>query len=177
MSKLRRDQVVLSSHLDILDRHATELAVGSIQAYLRNHKRCIEKLLKDSEGVSQVLIQILNHRNDEILIRTQANTQQMSEENSIGTRSVVMILENSQRDTKMVKVLTIVAMLYLPASLVASIFSSNLVQFGSQPNPQSHNEGVYVAKEFWLLPAVSLGLLVVTFGLTHGLLRAYPSAW
>lgn len=72
------------------------------------------------------IFQILHYRNDEILCSTneeiQRNGNSMSELIAIGNRENGMLAElnkEAQRDSSAMKILTIVASLYLPATLVA----------------------------------------------------------
>ena len=59
-------------------------------------------------------------------------------------------------DSRATKVLTLVAALYLPATLVASVFNSNLVE--SMPTQGRFS----VAREFWMFPVFTLALMVLT---------------
>ncbi|KAL3461778.1 hypothetical protein BJX64DRAFT_151707 [Aspergillus heterothallicus] len=63
-------------------------------------------------------------------------------------------------DSAMLKALSVVATVCLPASLVATIFSSNLVQAG---DPERRNGEAYLvlSHQFWVYIAISLPLMVV----------------
>jgi hypothetical protein len=93
-------------------------------------------------------------------------------------RNSVSVLKATKEDSDKVKILTYVAMAYLPASLVAvsvttdpppqsasmliflqSIFSSSLVQVDSSSGPKNR---LYLPKYFWLFPLLSIGLLGAT---------------
>lgn len=72
------------------------------------------------------LAHILEYRNDELLIKNSEELHRSSESaREIATAAkaeqgaVALILAKAQKDSSLVKILTFVAMLYLPASLIA----------------------------------------------------------
>ncbi|KAE8354537.1 hypothetical protein BDV28DRAFT_79440 [Aspergillus coremiiformis] len=93
---------------------------------LRAHKRSVKVLLERCTQTLSILSQILEYRNDENIIKIanalSYNSEAMhkialagNEEN----KSIKILSEKAQRDSQSVKILTYIAMLYLPASLVA----------------------------------------------------------
>ena len=99
------------------------------------------------------------------------------------------LIGKSQKDSHTVKVLTYIALIYLPASLVAvslvsvtasfdradrwifikEIFNSNLVQTTSGETGAVGSRLV-LSRSFWLYPCITLGLMVLTFLPILGLL-------
>jgi hypothetical protein len=92
----------------------------------------------------------------------------------------------SYKDSRMLKALTIVATMYLPATFLAvcwayfqwfsttnirqTVFSSNLVQTESKPNGETH---MVLASQFWIFVAVALPLMLTTFAFTLWLERIW----
>ena len=78
--------------------------------------------------------------------------------------AVSNLTRKAQRDTRSTKVLTLVASLYLPATLVASVFNSNLVgPSGSAENDKSVLERHFAAaRDFWMFPVFAAALTVLT---------------
>jgi hypothetical protein len=77
------------------------------------------------------LFQILEYRNDEILIQLNHAQQRTSESTKLiaaaakeENRTAAMVLTASQADSQVIKILTYVAMVYLPASLMAVCLTS-----------------------------------------------------
>ena len=67
-----------------------------------------------------------------------------------------------EKDSKAMKALTSVATFYLPASLVATIFSSSLVQLiPATPSPSRPSHFV-AAPQSWLPVVATLSLMIVT---------------
>lgn len=82
-------------------------------------------MLESSAGISQILFRILEYRNDETLISGNNALRNSSEDMKTiavaakENKSVAKILSESRKDSHMMKILTFVAMIYLPASLMA----------------------------------------------------------
>lgn len=80
--------------------------------------------------------------------------------------------EQREKDSKAMRALTSVATFYLPASLVATIFSSNLVQL--LPNTPLRESSHFVAgPQTWLPVVATLSLLAVTLVFIWILERGY----
>ncbi|KAH8587929.1 hypothetical protein B0O99DRAFT_601212 [Bisporella sp. PMI_857] len=198
--KMRKCDAILKATLEVADGYEglfRDLAKASLantddfelsyfltyKSRIRSHLRGVAGLLQSSADILQMLFHILEYRNDEVLIRSsdalEKNSEGMraiaaaaSEEN----KSIVFLTAKSQRDSRMVKIVTVIAMAYLPASLVASILSTDLIQFGSVENDrstrsQSQSQSQYrvrLAREFWVFPIFSIALLVMTFSIAFG---------
>ncbi|KAF7553669.1 hypothetical protein G7Z17_g3470 [Cylindrodendrum hubeiense] len=106
---------------------------------------------------------ILSYRNDEASQRIDGaiakQTTALHDLLRVAAReneALAIIERRAQWDSRTVKVLTAVAALYLPAAFVATVFSSNLVQEDSS--------GFHLSRQFWLFPAATLLLTVLTLG-------------
>ena len=83
--------------------------------------------------MAKKLFQVLQYRNDELIARTNETIQQTSEsihETTVAMRRlsakssaesgiIATLTEEGRRDSRSMKILTFVAMLYLPATLLA----------------------------------------------------------
>lgn len=82
-----------------------------------------------------------------------------------------------EQDSKTLRALTIAATLYLPASLVATIFSSNLIQTQLISSPHVPTYFV-ISPQFWIYVLSTLVLMLLTFWgtwyLRHLYLRVTP---
>ena len=89
-------------------------------------------------------------------------------------RALTLLSEQREKDSKAMKALTSVATLYLPATLVATVFSSNLVQLlpVSPPTGPTH----FVAgPQPWLPIVLLFSLMTVTLITIRILERAYKN--
>ena len=75
--------------------------------------------------------------------------------------SLTAIAKQGQKDSKSLKILTFIATLYLPASLIATIFSSGLIESKpvDAPSVATH---LVVAPQFWVLLVSTVVLMGVT---------------
>lgn len=117
------------------------------------------------------LLRIMKFRNDEVARsmmeaiqdngRALTGLMTLSNQNADAISKLTL---KAQRDSWSTKVLTVVASLYLPATLVASIFNSNLVQSaGPLANAKSTPDGhLIAAHDFWMFPAFTAALMVLT---------------
>lgn len=182
--KMRKDCLAISSCLEVISGYhnlvdvlgrvndnlpdpSITLSIQSLQGYFRDHLRGMETLLADVGGVSHVLVQILAYRNQEALIHTSENIRKIAETSKYESQTISMILKNTRQDSRTVKALSIVAVIYLPVSLVTAIFSTGLIEYG-QP---SESGAIHVSKNFWLLPVLSLAMLIVTYAIMRGVAR------
>ena len=80
--------------------------------------------------------------------------------------------EQRGKDSKAMRALTSVATFYLPASLVATIFSSNIVQLLPNTSPQESAHFV-AGPQTWLPVVATLSLLAMTLVVIWILERIY----
>ncbi|MCJ1343031.1 hypothetical protein MMC31_001220 [Peltigera leucophlebia] len=131
------------------------------------------QLLTYPVGIARILAHILEYRNDELLIKNSEELHMSSESaREIATaakaeqEAVALIVTKVQKDSSLVKILTFVAMLYIPASLIATFFTSNLIQL---PSPEKAlmigKLNVRLSKAFWLYPVLTPVLRVLTLTL------------
>ena len=89
---------------------------------------------------------------------------------------IAELIKKSQQDSRVVMMLTVMAALYLPAAMVASIFNSNLVQTvplaGEADEPSEYH--FQVSSQFWMFPVFTVALMVATLG-PLGLWMRYSS--
>lgn len=132
------------------------------------------------------LSQILDFRNEEETISSSHTMRDMLKVlTDLGTsaqqesESLRMLSEQAQDDARFTKILTFIAMLYLPASLVAvsspsirdrtpscsscdqTVFSSNLIESVASDQTQEPQRFATTA-QFWLFPVLALALTIVT---------------
>lgn len=96
------------------------------------------------------------HQDGKMLRRIASSTQTTSEEQR-------KLLESTVKDYRIMKSLTFIAMLYLPANLIAAMFNSNLLLLPPASDTASeHNHILGASKGIWLFFVLSLSLTVVT---------------
>ena len=125
------------------------------------YRNDIGRILQYSWGTIEILSKILEFRNDEIVLKT---NQAVKDNLEVLSRMAVQegqIAEQARKDSRLLKALNVIAIIYLPASLIATIFSSNLID--TQPNRSDAGEHFVLADQFWIYVLVTLALALLTF--------------
>ncbi|KAI1414101.1 hypothetical protein F5Y13DRAFT_21800 [Hypoxylon sp. FL1857] len=157
------------------DCQRTILSLQSYSADISVYVQSVATVLKSLHGTLDLLSKIVEFRNAENLrLITAASERSISELRVVTSRiqeenrtSAVMSVK-SHREAKAVKVLTTVSLAFLPASLIATIFSSSLVQV---KQVGSSNTQFAVASQFWIFALASIFLTFITLGCTYLLER------
>ena len=123
------------------------------------------------------LEKILEFRHGESLQTQNQALARLSSDHKVAVEQIAHLQTQSTNDSRLLKSLTALATLYLPASLVAvrvhgppksisdrliqTIFSSNLVQLQVQSLPEV-NSRLILAPHFWLYIVIALPLIFLT---------------
>ncbi|RSM01318.1 hypothetical protein CEP52_008625 [Fusarium oligoseptatum] len=114
------------------------------------HRRSLLELRQRSSDMETLLSGILEHRNAQATMDMSVNSE--------------MERGLEQKSSTNIRALTVVATLYLPASLLAGIFSTPLVQPKSEAEP---GDQLVVSAEFWKFVVVLTPLSIATFALVR----------
>ncbi|KAL8705415.1 MAG: hypothetical protein Q9201_001487 [Fulgogasparrea decipioides] len=148
-----------------------ELEVYSSQ--MMSHKDIVTSLLEHSRGTMELLFKILEFRNSENIGRSAAALHKdvgllrdVAFQSKEEGKAMTKLAQQNRSDTRSLKALSIIGTLYLPATFIATIFSSNLIQ------PRSTRDAVddphfVLADDFWLFVVVAIPLMVVTLAYTY----------
>lgn len=146
--------------------------VRGLVKQLEFHKESIQKFADQAQRSTELLHRILDYRSSKEMEKTNANMYHTLGKLDSQAKILILLSEQRDKDSKAMKALTSVATLYLPASLVATIFSSNLVQLLPKTPPQKPSHFV-AAPQTWLPIIATLSLMAVTLLCTRLLERAY----
>ena len=123
-------------------------------------------------GYPSQLYKILDFRASKEIQKSNTNMCNLLGTLDSQAKSLTLLSEQRHKDSRTIKALTSVATFYLPASLVATIFSSNLVQLF--PTTPSQKPSRFVAApQMWLPIMVTLSLMAVTLVSIQFLERFY----
>ncbi|KAK0839218.1 hypothetical protein LTS02_017556 [Friedmanniomyces endolithicus] len=116
---------------------------------------------------NEVLLQNFNRHSGDTLDALLAINQQ----SRIHQATLTQLLATVQADSVLLKILGIVATVYLPASLVAkarskTVFSSNLIQYVAAASPTAEPQRLVLSPQFWTYVATSLPLMALTLACT-----------
>ncbi|KAF8246074.1 hypothetical protein K440DRAFT_685745 [Wilcoxina mikolae CBS 423.85] len=76
---------------------------------------------------------------------------------------ILALTKETVDDSATVRVVTLVTLIYLPASFIATVLGMNLFSFG-QPLPDGKGPHFTVSKQFWIYIALSIPLTAFTVG-------------
>ncbi|KAJ6258545.1 hypothetical protein Dda_6589 [Drechslerella dactyloides] len=157
--RLLRALSALESNSALADGIATRfpdvcnIRIANYKAELDRHRKNLLLIIEHLKGTSKLLFNILSTRNDKVVLD---GTQAMQE--SLGVMG--RIAEQGRADSTTLKLLSMIATIYLPASLVATIFSSNLIELKTDDRGSSSFQPV---SQFWIYIVLAVALTVVTF--------------
>lgn len=123
-----------------------------------SHIRNIKRHLRFSEDIRMLVLKIMDFRHDELVRQNGDSLRLISEQTASDNKNMVAVAHEAAADSRTMKIATIIAMIYLPASLVATFFSTGFVQFDSQGSSFK----LVVRKEVWLFFAVTVSLMACT---------------
>ncbi|KAJ6258750.1 hypothetical protein Dda_6803 [Drechslerella dactyloides] len=148
------------------DPSDTERLTSALDGYLSEityHKSRVRSLLERCTGTGRLLSGILEHRNLQLVCEATESSQRTLQ--AMKRLAYEQEIENKigQKNAVTGKALTMMATLYLPVSLIASVFSSNLV--GTQDDGGGNFSDSYfvIAPDFWKFVVVVIPLTVATF--------------
>jgi len=121
---------------------------------LQGHILSIELLEKRIRGVLEMLAVALNLKNQITAAENQATAVEINQ-------GMLHLTQDTVDDSATVRVVTLVTLIYLPASFIASILGMNLFSFQDQTKPGS---GFQISSEFWVFIALSAPLTLLTVG-------------
>ncbi|RYP02233.1 hypothetical protein DL764_005875 [Monosporascus ibericus] len=90
----------------------------NISSELRNHAQTTQKLLDFSEDVRSMYDDILKLRGQELLHENGLGLARIAQANSTETKVMVSLADQTAEDSRIMRIMTFVAMIYLPANLV-----------------------------------------------------------
>ncbi|KAF6234581.1 hypothetical protein HO173_007207 [Letharia columbiana] len=127
-------------------------ALQERQKDVHSSRNKVKILHKKVQGTANLLSSLLDHGNGSSL-------KQLAEEARKENIAMRQLTEKSTKDAAAVKVLTIITLIYLPATVVSNFFST---QFVSQEQHEGGSNRTVVSSNAWLFAAISIPLTLGT---------------
>jgi len=158
LSKLRRqcelhclkeecDDCVCSSTIEELEEQMHEAQV--------NLKK-VDVLHRRAQGTAQLLSDLLDYENAQIAHLNEQALNGLVKETKDENSKMRILTERSTADAAAVKILTVITLIYLPMTVVANFFSSQLIRVNDSGN-------ISVVSASWWFAVVSVPLTIFTF--------------
>ncbi|RAL04458.1 uncharacterized protein BO80DRAFT_462077 [Aspergillus ibericus CBS 121593] len=126
------------------DRAAGDLA--SYQVNLEGHLRSVGVLERKAQGISELLAVALSQRNQAVIIDI--------------NQSMLKLTDEGFDDNATVKVVTLVTLIYLPASFVSTILGMNLFDF-------ANGDKLSISRQFWIFIVLAVPLTLLTLAMWY----------
>ncbi|KAL8794048.1 MAG: hypothetical protein Q9195_003348 [Heterodermia aff. obscurata] len=85
---------------------------------INSHTSTLSELLSNSEDIKSITISILELRNQEVHQKNSAQLQRIAEDEAKETKIMSELATGTYEDSRATRVATVIALIYLPASLV-----------------------------------------------------------
>ncbi|KAI1123893.1 hypothetical protein F5Y10DRAFT_285562 [Nemania abortiva] len=146
--------------IDSIRSHANKVAhVSHVAAAVQ------ESFQNDLENLANEYDDITKSHEQELLHQNGLHLAQIAERDSQETKTMALLSDKTYRDSRTMRIATVVAMFYLPANLVISFFSSVLVWFENkrgEGGADSEGQALRVHSQTWLAVVISIALSALT---------------
>ncbi|KZV93977.1 hypothetical protein EXIGLDRAFT_767524 [Exidia glandulosa HHB12029] len=131
----------------LLDKH--EVTIAHLIEDYDLHSKCIKGQIDGIAGASQV--------------RSGVGMYRMGRDNQKQAEATEALARESKRDSEVMKTITVVTLVYLPATFVCTLLSMGLFDFNVGENGR-----LQIARQGWIFLAITLPLTIITLGLAYG---------
>ncbi|KIV99997.1 hypothetical protein, variant [Verruconis gallopava] len=153
-----------SGSLSVDEQDLNLMEFDNFSRTCKRHQQSIAILLQRMVGIDQLLSKILELRNDYAVVQlNQAMQNSLCMLNQISAQNAD-VAEQGRMEANTLTLLTIIATMYLPASLLATLFSSNLIQLVEDGNPSAQSGPTHfrLASQFWMYALLTAVMTMMT---------------
>ncbi|KAF2089023.1 hypothetical protein K490DRAFT_64234 [Saccharata proteae CBS 121410] len=162
LSSMNRDLRV-GQFYNSTEYRVVENALKSINVRLDGYIDSSNVLLDRIKGINKMAADALNLSNQTASVASQKSAVKQQElaakQQETSTeinKNVLKLTKDNVADNAVVRVVTLVTLLYLPASFIASLFGMNFFDFGDETSK------IRVASNWWIYLAVTVPLTIMT---------------
>lgn len=180
-NKIRRVNLLLGSCIsttESLMAHATEcycqedgderngnrsseilLEFGQHVDVLKMHKAKASSLLESTQSIDFLTTKVLEFRQNHMTYNLNVSMENISRSMSNENKLMASTADQTRQDSKTIKTISIIALVYLPATLLSSVFSSELVQPISNTKGRAGGYGTLIG--IYILLTFSLTIITL----------------
>ncbi|KAK0289115.1 hypothetical protein LTR35_000491 [Friedmanniomyces endolithicus] len=158
-------------------RQSCRAKLGVYVSDMARHSVALQRLDRRLKGILDLISRVLMFRNEVLLQNFNRHSGDtldallaINQQSRIHQATLTQLFATVQADSVLLKILGIVATVYLPASLVAAqsktVFSSNLIQYVAAASPTAEPQRLVLSPQFWTYVATSLPLMGLTLACT-----------
>ncbi|PMD49798.1 uncharacterized protein K444DRAFT_670634 [Hyaloscypha bicolor E] len=138
-------------------------------AEIASHIKNIIAILERSYSIGNLLSKILelrqvekSHKTSQSIEKNIVALEHISTRSNETSQTLAKLARENNKGSLTLKTLTLIATIYLPATLSATIFSSDAVQTTSDAGSDLKNSHFVLAPDFWVFMVVTLGFTLLT---------------
>ncbi|KAM7219339.1 hypothetical protein V8F06_005238 [Rhypophila decipiens] len=135
---------------------------NTIRSQINGFTRTAATLEKSAEGTSRLMSKLLEYRKSDQLNAQAGLLASLTAQANAQSHELRSLAYESRTDSRYTKILGFVATIYLPASLLASVFSTDLIQLPQLMASDSDEKILYVSQAMWLFVLVCVVLTGAT---------------
>ncbi|KAK0941806.1 hypothetical protein LTR29_006698 [Friedmanniomyces endolithicus] len=158
-------------------RQICRAKLGVYVSDMARHSQALQRLDRRLKGILDLISRVLMFRNEGLLQNFNRHSgdtldalSAINQQSRIHQATLTQLFATVQADSVLLKILGIVATVYLPASLVAArpktVFSANLIQYVAAASPAAEPQRLVLSPQFWTYVATSLPLMGLTLACT-----------
>ncbi|KAI6780597.1 uncharacterized protein J7T54_008515 [Emericellopsis cladophorae] len=140
--------------------HAFRRELNSISRELDAYQSTASELLDHSADMGSTINSIINFRNQGILASNGAQLHRLAEDNALETKAMAEMGQRTCTDSRTTRIATIIALIYLPANLVITFFSTVFVDIrspasasmGTSSTAGQDGPQLLIYKQIWIFP-------------------------
>ncbi|RYN47214.1 hypothetical protein AA0114_g7929 [Alternaria tenuissima] len=145
IEEICRRQAKINCEFDASDLCATlKSELTQMGNHLEIHMRKARDIVENVSSVNMLIQRILDLHNYNTLHTNSSKLQLISSSQALETGTMLQLAVTQQKDARVMKVASIIALVYLPASLVASLFSTELFALNSVVLDMRQGIGIFL---------------------------------
>ncbi|RSL59343.1 hypothetical protein CEP54_007270 [Fusarium duplospermum] len=159
----KMDGLPLQVQLDL------DLEIRNIAGELTSCRQIVKKQLELSSDLGILYDDILKSQGQELLHSNGLKLAEIAGQDSTETKAMVSIADKTYQDSRTTRIMTVIALIYLPANLVLSFFSTTLVWFDPKSEIGYHSENKFAMRvhpEIWVAVVTTVILATCTLSVS-----------
>lgn len=148
-------------------RNVFRIELEQVSNEMKSHIRVANGLLRHSKELLSTSKHILALNNQVTLIQNGVSVAELTQLGTADNRVILRMADKTRQDSRTMRIATVVAIVYLPANLVMSFFSTSLVEFANPGQLPVSNLGghMVISSHVWVVFLSSIVLAVATMAI------------
>ncbi|OTB07423.1 hypothetical protein M426DRAFT_8796 [Hypoxylon sp. CI-4A] len=164
LASVYENKLAISCNLPTATHEDFQDQIQNVSSELKNYGQTVKKLLGRSSDIRSMYDDILKFYGQEVMNLNSVRLTQIAQANSVETKAMTSLTDATARDSRVMRIAAVIAMVYLPANLVMSFFSTVLVEYkNASGGSGAYSSTLYVHRETWIAVLSTSILAILTF--------------